>query len=74
VYLKPQGQDADMDVPLIVKRGNDIGAVCEQIHRDFRNNFRYAMVWGRSAKFPGQTVGLDHVLEDEDIVTIIVRR
>jgi ribosome-interacting GTPase 1 len=74
VYLKPQGQEADMEVPLIVKRGNDIGAVCEQIHRDFRNNFRYAMVWGRSAKFPGQTVGIDHVLEDEDVVTIIVRR
>jgi ribosome-interacting GTPase 1 len=60
--------------PLIVKRGNTVGDVCEVIHRDFRNNFRYAMVWGRSAKFPGQTVGMDHVVEDEDILTIIVKR
>lgn len=74
VYLKPQGQEADMDIPLIVKRGNTIGDVCEQIHRDFKNQFRYAMVWGKSAKFPGQTVGMDHVVEDEDVVTIIVKR
>ena len=74
IYLKPQGQEADLDIPLIVKRGNTVGDVCELIHRDFRNNFRYAMVWGKSAKFPGQTVGMDHVVEDQDIVCIIVKR
>ena len=74
VYLKPQGQEADMDVPLIVKHNSSIGDVCEQIHRTFRPNFRYAMVWGDSAKFPGQTVGIDHVVKDGDIVSIIVRR
>jgi len=74
IYLKPQGKEADMVEPLIVKRGNTVGDICEVIHRDFRNNFRYAMVWGKSGKFPGQTVGLDHVVEDEDILTIIVKR
>ena len=74
IYLKPQGQEADLVEPLIVKKGNTVGDVCEVIHRDFRNNFRYAMVWGKSAKFPGQTVGLDHNVEDEDILTIIVKR
>ena len=74
IYLKPQGQEADLEVPLIVKRGNNVGDVCELIHRDFKNNFRYAMVWGKSAKFPGQTVGMDHVVQDEDILSIIVRR
>lgn len=74
IYLKPQGQEADMEVPMIVKRGNSVGDVCELIHRDFRNNFRYAMVWGDSAKFPGQTVGMDHILKDKDILSIIVRR
>lgn len=74
VYLKPQGQEADMKEPLIVKRGNTVGDVCELIHRDFENNFRYAMIWGSSAKFPGQTVGLDHEVEDEDILCIIVKR
>jgi small GTP-binding protein len=74
VYLKPQGQEADMEIPLVVKNGSSIGDVCENIHRTFRPNFRYAMVWGKSAKFPGQTVGIDHIVQDEDVVTIIVRR
>ncbi|MDO5861777.1 MAG: TGS domain-containing protein, partial [Thermoplasmata archaeon] len=74
IYLKPQGQEADMDIPLIVKRGNSIGDVCELIHRDFKNNFRYAMIWGKSAKFPGQTVGMEHIVADEDVVCIIVKR
>lgn len=74
IYLKPQGQEADMDIPLIVKRGNTVADVCELIHRAFKDNFRYAMVWGDSAKFPGQTVGLDHVLMDKDILSVIVRR
>lgn len=74
IYLKPQGKEADMEEPLIVKKGNTVGEVCEVIHRDFKKNFRYAMIWGRSAKFPGQTVGLDHVVQDEDVITIIVKR
>ncbi|MDR1405490.1 MAG: GTP-binding protein [Candidatus Methanoplasma sp.] len=74
IYLKPQGREADLVEPLIVKKGNNVGEVCELIHRDFRNNFRYAMVWGKSAKFPGQTIGLDHVVEDEDVLSIIVKR
>lgn len=74
IYLKPQGDEADMSIPLIVKHGNTVGDVCELIHRDFKNNFRYAMIWGKSAKFPGQMVGIDHLLSDGDIVCIIVKR
>ncbi len=74
VYMKPQGQEADLEEPLIVKRDSDIGEVCDQIHRTFRPNFRYANIWGPSAKFPGQMVGIDHVVKDGDIISIIVKR
>lgn len=74
IYLKPQGKEADMEEPLIVKKDSSIGDVCESIHRTFRPNFRYANIWGPSAKFPGQMVGLEHVVKDGDIISIIVRR
>jgi len=74
LYMKPQGEEADMEEPLVLKKGTDVGGVCDSLHRDFRRKFRYALVWGKSAKFPGQIVGLDHVLEDGDIISIIVRR
>ncbi len=74
VYMKPQGQEADLEEPLIVRRDSDIGEVCDQIHRTFRPNFRYANIWGPSAKFPGQMVGIDHVVKDGDIISIIVKR
>jgi small GTP-binding protein len=74
IYMKPQGKEADMVEPLVIKDGSDIGMVCDSIHRDFRKNFRYAQIWGKSAKFPGQIVGLDHRVTDQDVVTIIVKR
>jgi hypothetical protein len=74
IYMKPQGKEADMVEPLVIKDGSDIGMVCDAIHRDFRKNFRYAQVWGKSARFPGQIVGVDHLVKDQDIVTIIVKR
>jgi small GTP-binding protein len=74
VYMKPQGKEADLVEPLVIKQGSDIGIVCDSIHRDFRKNFRYAQVWGKSARFPGQIVGLEHVVADQDIVSVIVKR
>ena len=74
IYMKPQGKEADLVEPLVIKDGSDIGMICDAIHRDFRKNFRYAQIWGKSARFPGQIVGLDHKVTDKDIVTIIVKR
>lgn len=74
IYLKPQGQPADMDEPMIVKEGVTVGDICDRLHRDFRRRFRYAQIWGRSAKHQGQRAGLEHVLMDGDILTIITQR
>jgi len=74
VYLKPQGQDADMVEPLIVKDTSTVRDVCVKLHRDFVRKFRYARVKGPSAKFDWQRVGLDHRLGDGDVLTVILRK
>ena len=71
IYLKPVGQEVDLDEPLIMRRGATIGDVCDKLHRSFRTDFRYARVWGNSAKHPGQKVMIGHTLEDEDILEIV---
>ncbi len=74
IYLKPQGQEADLVEPLIVKDTSTVRDVCAKLHRDFVRKFRYARVKGPSAKFDWQRVGLDHLLKDEDLLTVIIRK
>jgi small GTP-binding protein len=74
VFLKPQGGAADLEEPLIITGGSTVGDVCDHLHRDFRDRFRYAQVWGDSAKHPGQRAGLEHVLQDGDILTVIIQK
>ena len=74
IYMKPQGEKPDFSEPMILKKNSTVGDICDRVHRDFRKKFKYAFVWGNSAKHDGQRVGLDHRLDDKDIVTIIVRK
>ena len=71
VYCKEAGKKADMDVPLIMRKGNTLKDVCIKLHKDFISKFRFARVWGKSARFPGMPVRrLEYVVEDKDIVEI----
>ena len=74
VYMKPVGKQTDYDEPLILKEGDTVKDACSKIHRDFRSKFRYASVSGPSAKHDVQKVGLDHILKDEDVLTVVIRR
>ncbi|MDQ3873061.1 MAG: GTP-binding protein [Thermoproteota archaeon] len=71
VYMRPKGSEPDFKDPLIIKNGATVQDVCNKVHRNMAKNFRYGLVWGRSAKFAGQKVGLDHRLADEDVITIV---
>ncbi|MCD6301461.1 MAG: TGS domain-containing protein, partial [Staphylothermus sp.] len=72
VYTKqPNGPIAEN--PLVLRRGATIYDVAKSIHKDFVKKFKYAKIWGPSAKYPGEKVGLDHVVEDGDIVEIHVK-
>ena len=74
IYLKQINKKPDMKEPLIMKKGCTIEDVCKKIHKDFIKKFRFARVWGKSAKFGGQSFRkLNKVLKDSDIIEIHIK-
>jgi small GTP-binding protein len=71
IYMRPKGAKTDYDEPMIMRRGCTVQDVCNKIHRSVVRDFRFSFIWGKSAKFGGQKVGLDHMLSDQDTLTII---
>jgi len=69
IYSKPPGLPPDLSRPFILKKGETVKDLAEQIHRDIAQEIKGARVWG-SGKFDGQLVSVDHPLEDKDIVEI----
>lgn len=74
IYTKKRGQPPDFQEPVVLtagRHGITVEALCNQIHRSLVNEFKYAIVYGASAKHSPQHVGLSHVLQDEDVVQIM---
>jgi len=74
VYTKPRMDVADLKEPMMMRTGATIEDACNRLHRDLARDFKYALVWGKSAKFPGQKVGISHVLQEGDIFSIIKKQ
>jgi ribosome-interacting GTPase 1 len=74
VYTKPRMDAADLKEPMMMRTNSTIEDACNRLHRDLARDFKYALVWGKSAKFPGQKVGLNHVLVEGDIFTIVKKQ
>ncbi|MFQ6053654.1 MAG: TGS domain-containing protein [Candidatus Bathyarchaeia archaeon] len=71
VYTKEPGREPSKE-PIVARRGVTVGGLAKMIHSDFYDRFRYARLWGPSAKFPGERVGLDRELSDGDTVQLHV--
>jgi ribosome-interacting GTPase 1 len=71
LYTKRKGVDPNFDEALIVRNGCTIEDVCDGIHRTLKETFKYALVWGASARHVPQRVGLGHIVADEDVVSIV---
>ena len=56
--------------PIVTARGATVGDIAKIIHTRFYEHFKQARIFGPSAKFDGQSVGLNHELKDGDIVEI----
>ncbi|KAE8354297.1 P-loop containing nucleoside triphosphate hydrolase protein [Aspergillus coremiiformis] len=73
VYTKRKGEEPDFGEALIVRSNSSIEDVCDNIHRTLKESFKYALVWGASARHIPQRVGLSHVVADEDVVSIVAK-
>ena len=72
-YPISKGIEPDFSEALIVRSNSSIEEVCDQIHRTLKETFKYALVWGASARHIPQRVGLSHIVSDEDVVSIVAR-
>jgi len=73
VYMKEPRKEADMKEPMIIYHGATIRDVCSKTHKDFVKKFKFARIWGKSAKYPAQKVMLKHKLQDEDVLEMHLR-
>jgi len=69
VYTKEPGKEPSRD-PIVARRGLTVGDLAKTIHSDFYRRFKYARIWGPSANFPAERVGLDRELADGDIIEL----
>jgi ribosome-interacting GTPase 1 len=69
VYTKQPGKKAAVE-PIVARRGLKVGDLAKTIHSDFYKRFKYAKIWGPSAKFESERVGLGHILADGDVVQL----
>ena len=70
IYTKKPGKKPDFSDGLILRSNCTVEHACHSIHRSLVTDFKYAQVWGRSAKYNGQHVGLAHKLCHEDVILV----
>lgn len=72
VYTKPKGTMPDFTDPVVLKSDHcSVKDFCNQIHKSLVDEFRNGLVYGSSVKHQPQYVGLSHILNDEDVITIL---
>lgn len=67
VYTKEPKKEASKN-PMIMKKDSTLGDVAEKILKGLSKKIKKSRIWGPSSKFPGQTVGIEHILKDKDTV------
>ena len=72
IYTKEPGKKPS-ERPMIVRKNATVKDLAEKIRHRLYERFLKAKIWGKSAKFPSQTVGLEHRLEDRDIVELYLK-
>jgi len=61
------------DEPFALPAGGTVAELADRVHHELGASSSGALVWGASARFPGQRVGREHVLADGDVVEVMSR-
>jgi len=69
IYAKEPGKKPDLARPFVLRHGATVQDLALHVHKDIAARLKYAWLWG-SAKFEGQQVDRDHVLNDRDVVEL----
>jgi len=73
IYTKEPSQREPSKDAIVLKKGATVAELAKQIHSDLFRNFKYAKIWGPSARFNCEKVGINHILMDQDAVEIHAR-
>ena len=74
IYLRPKGGSTDFEKPLVVDEGETVLDAAKKLNSKTAKDAICAYVTGPSAKFKAQRMGLEHVLMDGDVVTLVYRK
>jgi len=69
IYTKEPGKEAEQRA-LVLEAGATVEEAASDVHKEFVKFFKYARIWGKSIKHGGERVGLNHILEDGDVLEI----
>ncbi len=70
VYTRAPGAGSQRDeTPYVLKEGTTVLEAARAVHKDLAEGFRFARVWGK-AKYDGQMVERDYVLQDGDLLEV----
>jgi ribosome-interacting GTPase 1 len=69
IYTKEPGMEPAKE-PVVARGSVTVGELAKMIHNDFYERFKYARIWGPSAKFDNEKVGLDRELKDGTVVQL----
>jgi len=70
VYSKEPSAKEPSKKPMIVEEGSRVIDVARKLHSELYRRFKYARIWGPSAKYPGERVGQEHMMMDGDILEV----
>ncbi|MBP8591382.1 50S ribosome-binding GTPase [Candidatus Shapirobacteria bacterium] len=69
VYLKEKNGAVNNDEPFIFRGELSVEKLAQRIFPKEEKRAKEALVWGKAVKYPGQKVGLNYHIKDQDIVS-----